>query len=1443
MNDQERVAALLRQGVQLSVENGRLRLSLKDAEDADSLCAIAEEREREITALLEDGCKYADVSFAQQRMWFLDRLATHAQVANNPYSAFRVRGPLRIDVLERSIQEFARRHEPMRTTFADFNGQPCQVVRPPCSTKVREVDLTEWPASERERRLKTLAAQEIRSPFNIAQFPLFRITAFRLGAEEVVLAFVCHHIITDGWSMMVFAKELAAHYEAGLADSHANLDPLPLSYSDAVGQQRRRLTGERLERLLEYWKTALGSGSPVLNLPCDRPRPVNPTHKGGRCEFTLSSNATEALKALARAENVTLFVALLTVLKVLLSRYTNQDDIVVGSPNAGRTSSKVRGLFGLFLNTMVLRTDLSGDPAFVDALRRVQDVVRGAMRNAELPLEQLVSELRPDRHVNRSPLFQVLFVYLNIAMHELKLPGLQTAPYRIDSGASDFDLTLMMWETEGQLAGYFQYSTDLFDQKTVERIARHFQVLLEGAVADSNEAVSKLPLLSSDEEEQLVHGWNASRFPLPENITLQTLFEDQVGKTPHALALVYENRRITYAQLNRRANLLARRLIDRGVGPGAYVGVFADRSIEFVVALLGVVKAGGAFVPLDPDYPDERIETMLEDAHPEVVLTQTQIAGRLSHVKSEVIRIEPDCPPVASEPLENPDVRAGSGDPAYVVYTSGSTGAPKGAINRHEGVCNRMVWIQKNFPLTAEDRVLHKTPVGFDVTVSDVFWPLFAGATLVIARPGGHRDTAYLAKTIQEHGITTIHFVPSMLRAFLDDERASSCTSLKRVFSGGETLTRELVQRFFARLNAELHNQYGPAEAAIDVVYWQCKPDDRQLVVPIGRPIANTQIYILDAHMQPVPVGVPGEIHIGGAQVGAGYLNRKALTDERFVPDPFSERAGARLYKTGDRARFRPDGVVEFLGRMDYQVKIRGCRVELGEIEAAIVLHDAVRDAVVCEWGKPDETTRLIAYVVTRPEAAIQVRELRDVLRNKLPEYMIPSIFLQLDALPLSANGKLDRSMLPAPTADPCPSTRPTTSPESDIEKRLAAIWCKLLHLESAGMEDDFFESGGHSLLTVELVQAIKKEFGVDLPLQRVFEAPTLSEIAQHISELSNNGADDARYHAYHPSSLVPIQPSGSKTPLFLAAPAGGVVFVYYNLLPLLDPDQPLYGLQDPVLCEPGYSCKNISDLAARYISEMRSVQPMGPYMVGGWSFGGVVAYEIACQLRDSGEEVSLVALIDVIADGRHWKHGQRMFDRIKDLFWTPVWIAGQSVPYVCDGLYLYLSGFLRRRDRNQANQLTFRDRVHKVWGNVAREWLVKKATVSQVAPDDSRLAMLQQPDARKAFRNVWANMRMYEAFRPRPYSGTVTLFQAGDYGVDGRPVDDPVLGWDRFAEKVELHRLDGNHVNLMTNPYIRNFATALERAIAQAQNNETSKYESGRERFDQEVTAEGSRR
>ncbi|HCE7952704.1 TPA: non-ribosomal peptide synthase/polyketide synthase [Pseudomonas aeruginosa] len=1028
------------------------------------------------------------LSYAQQRMWFLWHLEPQSGAYNLP-SAVRLNGPLDRQALERAFASLVQRHETLRTVFprgADDSLAQAPLQRP---LEVAFEDCSGLPEAEQEARLREEAQRESLQPFDLCEGPLLRVRLIRLGEERHVLLLTLHHIVSDGWSMNVLIEEFSRFYSAYATGAEPGLPALPIQYADYALWQRSWLEAGEQERQLEYWRGKLGERHPVLELPTDHPRPAVPSYRGSRYEFSIEPALAEALRGTARRQGLTLFMLLLGGFNILLQRYSGQTDLRVGVPIANRNRAEVEGLIGLFVNTQVLRSVFDGRTSVATLLAGLKDTVLGAQAHQDLPFERLVEAFKVERSLSHSPLFQVMYNHQPLVADIEALDsvaGLSFGQLDWKSRTTQFDLSLDTYEKGGRLYAALTYATDLFEARTVERMARHWQNLLRGMLENPQASVDSLPMLDAEERGQLLEGWNATAAEYPLQRGVHRLFEEQVERTPTAPALAFGEERLDYAELNRRANRLAHALIERGVGADRLVGVAMERSIEMVVALMAILKAGGAYVPVDPEYPEERQAYMLEDSGVQLLLSQSHLKLPLAQGVQRIDLDQADAW-LENHAENNPGIELNGENLAYVIYTSGSTGKPKGAGNRHSALSNRLCWMQQAYGLGVGDTVLQKTPFSFDVSVWEFFWPLMSGARLVVAAPGDHRDPAKLVALINREGVDTLHFVPSMLQAFLQDEDVASCTSLKRIVCSGEALPADAQQQVFAKLpQAGLYNLYGPTEAAIDVTHWTCVEEGKD-AVPIGRPIANLACYILDGNLEPVPVGVLGELYLAGQGLARGYHQRPGLTAERFVASPFV--AGERMYRTGDLARYRADGVIEYAGRIDHQVKLRGLRIELGEIEARLLEHPWVREAAVLAV----DGRQLVGYVVLESEGGDWREALAAHLAASLPEYMVPAQWLALERMPLSPNGKLDRKALPAPEVSVAQAGY--SAPRNAVERTLAEIWQDLLGVERVGLDDNFFSLGGDSIVSIQVVSRARQA-GLQLSPRDLFQHQNIRSLA-----------------------------------------------------------------------------------------------------------------------------------------------------------------------------------------------------------------------------------------------------------------------------------------------------------------------------------------------------------
>ena len=1040
------------------------------------------------------------LSFSQQRLWFLDQLEP-GNPSYNMTDAVRLQGPLDSTALEHSLNEIIRRHEILRTTFVSVNGRPTQIIAPELELSLPVSDLANLPGDEQQAEIARLIGAEAQQPFDLARGPLLRARLLRLGKEDHIALLTVHHIIGDDWSSNVLTQEMAILYDAFSHGRPSPLPELPLQYADFAAWQRAWLQGDVLEVQLGYWKERLAGSPPLLELPTDRPRPAVQTFRGAYTTFALPVRLSEAIKNLSRKEGTTLFMTLLAAFQMLLYRYTGQEDILVGTPIANRTRAELEGLIGFFVNTLVMRTDFSGEPNCRELLKRVRETCLGAYAHQDVPFELVVDAVQPERNLSHSPLFQVMFVLQNTPRRPQQISSeLTIGPVEAHSGTAKFDLTMFVIEEEDHLSGAIEYNTDLFDAATIARMIGHFQTLLEGLTADPEQPVWRLPILTEAERRQILIEWNDTQADVPFDRCAHELFEEQVKRTPDAMAAVYQDQRLTYGELNARANQLAHHLQKLGVGPETLVGICTQRSLDMVVGLLGILKAGGAYVPLDPTYPHDRLAYMIEDAQTPVLLTQSDLADRLPHSQAQVICLDRDWPFIAGEPEDNPVSGVTPDNLAYVIYTSGSTGKPKGTLILHRGLVNYLTWCRRAYPLDVGEGAPVHSSISFDLTVTALFAPLVAGRAVHLV-PEDLGIETLVAALRQQPNFSLVKITPAHLQMLNQQLSPAEAAGRTHAFIiGGENLLAETIAFWQKHApDALLVNEYGPTETVVGCcVYCVPKGWSEAGSVPIGRPIINTQLYILDAHLQPVPIGVRGELYIGGAGVARGYLNRPDLTAERFIADPFSlptANISKRLYKTGDICRYRPDGVIEYFGRADSQVKIRGFRVELGEIEAVLGQYPAVKDVVVIVREDIPGNRRLVAYIVPTDSAVPDIDDMRTWLKKRLPEYMVPSAIVPLPGLPLTPNGKVDRRALPAPDAEHAQGRPEYVAPRTWAETVLADIWAQVLGVERVGVNDNFFELGGDSILSIQVISRANQA-GLHITAKQLFQAPTVAGLA-----------------------------------------------------------------------------------------------------------------------------------------------------------------------------------------------------------------------------------------------------------------------------------------------------------------------------------------------------------
>ncbi len=1310
------------------------------------------------------------LSWAQQRLWFLDQLDKSASHAYHMPAALRLHGSLDVPALRATLDRLVLRHEALRTRIGLRDGAPVQRIDPPGPFALLEHDLSGLDDAAQLVEATRLALEETLAPFDLERGPLIRASLLRLAPDCHQLLFTQHHIVSDGWSVGIVLREVSALYAAfsrGLPDP---LAPLPLQYADYAAWQRGWLRGAELERQLGFWKQHLGGAPALLELPLDHPRPAVQGYAGASVVHILPAPLAASLRALGQRHGGTMFMTLLAAWSALLARLSGQDDLVVGTPVANRQRSELEGLVGFFVNTLALRITLDENETGAALLARAKAATLAACSHQDLPFEQVVEALRPRRSMAHHPLFQVMLSVDNTPRSgAVALPGLRVEPLTQSAATTQFDLALNVHDDGRVLECAWHYASALFEPATVRGWSRHFEILLAALAADPSLPVAALPVLDTSQRAELLALARGAGLPGAPPALMHVLFERQAARTPHAVALRDEGGEVSYAETNRRANLLARRLLATVARPDTRVAIYAERSVEMVIGLLAILKSGAAYVPLDPSYPLDRLAYMLEDSAPAAVLAQPALAARLPPLRVPLLLLE-----AAAEAGEasNPEPAALGLTPAhlaYVIYTSGSTGKPKGAMNQHDGSVSHLLWARDYFALAGHDRVLQKTPVGFDVSVWEIFLPLLSGVTLVMARARGHTDPAYVCAAIAQHRITVAHFVPSMLALFLDQPEAAACRSLRMVVCSGEVLPPALYRRLAQVLpGVALHNLYGPTETAVHMTAWECTPEAARRV-SIGQPIPGSAVYVVDALGRLLPRGATGELYIGGTVVGRGYLHRPRLTAERYLPDPYAAEGerDARLYRSGDIGRWLPGGGLEYLGRNDFQVKLRGLRIELGEIEAGLRACEGVRDALVLARADGGEQ-RLVAYLLGDEDGTqVAAFALRAALSAGLPEYMVPALYVWLPAWPLTPSGKLDRLALPAPGHADL-DLEAYEAPRGATETALSLLWQELLGVEAVGRRDDFFALGGHSMLAMRLHARVRAEWGGALALRDIVASPQLHAMAAAIDGRGRAGL----------SILVPLRAEGDGAPLFLVHSGGGEVNYGRDLLPWLPPRLPLYGLAASGHQQGETLPDSVEAMARAYVEAMCDVQPRGPYRIAGWSAGGTIACDMTRQLEQRGEQVSFLGLIDT----HHAYHegpgaGDHLLNQGQLLF---EWLGGKGA----DAGQLAVLDALAKADRVDA-MLDLAMGQGWIPPGLERGWLRRHIALRQ------------------------AIVRALLAYRTPPLSATVHLFTAQDGATD------PTLGWSAAGAHLSHVVIGGSHASIVTEPHVRRLALAITQGLA----------------------------
>ena len=1318
---------------------------------------------------LRDQGALCPMSPAQQRIWFIEQLAPEA-LSYNEAEAVRLKGDLDVEALEQAFNIIVSRHELLRSTIKTTDSKSYFVVHDEWPLEFKVTDLGGLKRDEQDSEVDRLLISEPRKPYNLEKAPGIRVTLVRLNAREHVLILMMHHIICDWSSEGVLWRELSAQYHALLHGESFNMPTLPIQHGDYAAWQEKQYDPSNFRSDLDFWKKNLEGAAELLDLPADRPRPHTLTYRGARRRVPVSGKLAEALRQLSRKEKTSLFTIFAAALNVLLYRYTGREDILLGIPLADRDKQELQSMIGFLLHMQVLRTPVDGQKSFSDLLSKVQ---RGALEmfaHRAVPFDLVVRELGHERNLAYSPLFQVMLNWRDREqeLSYIGMEGLQIESVLAEARTAKFDLTLMATDGGDEIMLEWEYSTDLFDEARILRMADHYLTLLDAVAAGPEQKVADLPLLTEPEKQQILVEWNRTEVDYPHEAILPQLIDEQVARTPDKTAVVFAGRKLSYRELNERANQLANYLQKLGVGPDSLVAICVDRSLEMVVAMLGVLKAGGAYVPLDPKYPKDRIAYVVQDADSKVFLTQSSLLPDMPESQAQMVRMDADWDTIAQESTMAPQTGAKADHLAYVIYTSGSTGLPKGVEISHRALVNFLLSMKERPGLTADDVLLGVTTISFDIAGLETWLPLITGAKLVVLSRDDASDGFRVLHHLQAEKATVLQATPSTWRMLLDAKWPG--TPRLKMLCGGEAMPRDLADQLLAK-GGQLWNMYGPTETTI---WSSCTlvPRDKS-TIHIGQPIANTQLYILDPQLKPVPIGIPGELHIGGDGLARGYHNRADLTAQKFIPDPFSTDPGARLYKTGDSSRFLPSGDIEYLGRLDHQVKIRGFRIELGEIEEVLNKLPGVAAGVVVAREDTPGDKRLVAYV-TSQNGALPVEALKDGLKAKLPDYMVPSAFVTLEKMPLTPNGKVDRKALPKPDFAAAAKEK-FVAPSTLTEIVLAGIWCDVLGLKKIGVHDDFFELGGHSLLAVKLFTEIRKRFNVQFGLSTLFEARNVAALAALIGKEESSGARKERGGAYN---LVPIRLGGTSTPpLFLVHDIGGTVLRYEHLGRHFPGGQTIYAMESRGLSGLPVDY-DVPSMARNYIEAMKKQQPQGPYHVVGHCFGGLVAYEMAQQMARDNDRLAFLGLLDthqanlakddLLEHERMHSFGgppfhQRVKEDLRILAFGPGRIA-------C---------------------------LQQIWRTIRR-----RVTRTSYRIAYRVLSALGRP--MPAFmRNVdEANRIASAAYTPQPYDGEVVLFQCANR-IPSDPPDSSRL-WQKLVRKSTVFHVPGDHNSMLVDPNVR---------------------------------------
>ncbi len=1321
------------------------------------------------------------LSSAQSRIWFMENLDRTITAYNIPLD-FRITGTLNPTLLEKSINMLIERHEALRTIFVDIKGFPYQKVLQECIVPLEIIHLEKEAEQQRQDHIRQLSLENAEYKFDIVHGPLCHFRLLVTGHQEYIFLLNFHHLVSDAASVSIFMDEMVEVYQSLVNNKEPDLSPLIYKYSEYAASEKEWLNGEEYKKQINYWKKELSGIPDVLRLPIDYKRPKIQTFKGAEYYFSIDRDLKEKLGAISQKNGTSLFMSLLTAFGVLLSRYSLQDDLVIGVPVAKRNHFELESLIGALINSLPIRFNFTEDTTFTETIRKTKERFYAAFENQDVPFERLVEELNVKRNMSSPPIFQVLFNYLTMFKKEIRIPGLLFQRLDGERVASQVDLNLTINDYKTSLEFNFEYNPDLFTEETIVRLAGNYLTFLQQIPTREDLPVRAISLLTPAESDLMIREWNQTGAEYPKDKCIHQQFEEQVKKTPDSVAVVFENEKLTYAELNARANRLAHYMAGKGAKEDTIVAICLERSMDLVVSFLAISKTGATYLPLDPIFPKARLGLILDDAQPVLFITQHSLIDLLPKCNAEVIYMD-DRSTYANESAENLNY----GNPqkaAYIIYTSGTTGKPKGVLVKQHSTLNAVNSITKRLRVTSHDILLAVTTVAFDVAEMDFYLPLLNGAKLVIGTQETMHDIELLKTKIEESGATLLLATPVTFKMLIMSSWKGKHDL--RVLSGGEALSRELAGKLL-QLCGEVWNGCAPTETTIYSLVQKVMPENNtgEGYVEIGRPIDNTVLYVLNTKKVPVPIGVPGELYIGGEGVSLGYINLPELTKERFIQDTFGSDPEKKIYKSGDLVQYQPDGTVAFLNRVDFQVKIRGFRIELGEIESILSQVKGIKENVVIVRDDKAGEKMLVAFYITDGSKEVTQKEIRQYLKERLPDYMIPAAFVILERFPLTSTLKVDRNALPDPDLDGSRESTGYVAPKTQTEQKLAQIWSSLLNQKKIGVHDDFFEIGGHSMLAVALMVKIEKELNIRLPLASLFDHSTIHLLA----ELIDKDADSIEWR-----SLVPIRPAGTKKPLFLVHGLGLNVLLYTTIINFLDPEQPVYGLQAKGLNGTDKPLDTIEEIAAYYITEIQTIDKEGPYALAGFSLGGKIAYEMARQLDEMGKKVSFLGLLDATAEG-------------SVAYYPLLKRTGYRVNHLVNYVAWNIASFFKEPNQTKLSviRLKWNGLLKKLRGmdiKVQKQDLISKGTKDELP---------------KFLRKVHkANSRASRNYVVKPYNGAVYLYKAAKQTFYIQEPEN--YGWNKVAKGgIIVHVIPGEHSNTFAPPNDKYFAEILQKNLDEA--------------------------